>query len=73
MNSLDLNIGLKEAVIRYLDGDYKVLRPGSFVRCGITHQMIPIADLKYWSVERQEAYLDAATSLESHRRYHRGA
>lgn len=68
MNSLDFTSGLKEAQLRYLDGDYKVVRPGSFVRCAITGQIIPMADLKYWSVERQEAYADAAAALEAFRR-----
>jgi hypothetical protein len=26
------------------------------VRCGVTGQEIPLDELKYWSVERQEAY-----------------
>ena len=45
-----------EADIRYLDGDYRIVRPGSHVRCAVTGQRIAIDDLKYWSVARQEAY-----------------
>ena len=45
-----------EAVVQYLDGDLRVLRPGSFVRCAVTGASIPIDELRYWSVERQEAY-----------------
>ena len=51
------------ARLRYLDGDFQVLTPGSFVRCAVTGADIPLEELKYWSVERQEAYVDAATSL----------
>ena len=40
----------------YLDGDFRVLRPGAFVRCAVTGTPIPLEELKYWSVERQEAY-----------------
>jgi hypothetical protein len=29
---------------------------------------LPLTDLKYWSVARQEAYKDAAASLEAERR-----
>ena len=43
-----------EAEVRYLDGDFRVLRPGAFVRCAITGVAIPLEELKYWSVERQE-------------------
>ena len=45
-----------EAEVRYLDGDFRVLRPGAFVRCAITGVAIPLEELKYWSVERQEPY-----------------
>ena len=48
--------GGKEARIRYLDGDFQVTSPGSFVRCAVTGESIPLEELKYWSVERQEAY-----------------
>jgi hypothetical protein len=45
-----------EAVIEYLDSNIRVIRPGSYVRCAVTGQAIPLDQLKYWSVERQEAY-----------------
>jgi hypothetical protein len=45
-----------EATVEYSDSDYRVLRQGTFVRCGVTGQTIPLQDLKYWSAERQEAY-----------------
>ena len=35
------------------------------MRCAITGEAIPLDLLKYWSVERQEAYVDAAASLEA--------
>lgn len=55
--------GGREARIRYLDGDFQVISPGSFVRCAVTAATIPLDELKYWSVARQEPYVDAATSL----------
>lgn len=55
--------GAREARIRYLDGDFQVMTPGAFVRCAVTAQPIQLDDLKYWSVERQEAYVSADTSL----------
>ncbi len=45
-----------EAELKYLDGDFRIIRPGAFVRCATTGAPIPLEDLKYWSVERQEAY-----------------
>jgi len=55
--------GAREARIRYLDGDFQVVSPGGFVRCAVTGAAIPLDELKYWSVDRQEAYVDAAASL----------
>ena len=45
-----------EAEIKYLDGDFRIVRPGAFVRCAVTDLPIPLEELKYWSVDRQEAY-----------------
>lgn len=45
-----------EAQVQYLDGDYRIVRPGTFVRCAVTGAAIPIEELRYWSVPRQEAY-----------------
>ncbi|MFC3226413.1 DUF2093 domain-containing protein [Marinibaculum pumilum] len=52
-----------EARVVYRDAAFDVIAPGSFVTCAVTGQRIPLADLKYWSVDRQEAYAtpDAAT------------
>ena len=55
--------GSGEARVRYLDGDFQVLSPGTFVRCAVTGERIPLDELKYWSVARQEAYVSAAASM----------
>lgn len=52
-----------EAEIRYLDGDYRIVRPGSYVRCAITGEPISLDELKYWSVELQEAYANPTAVL----------
>ncbi|MXN66125.1 DUF2093 domain-containing protein [Stappia sp. GBMRC 2046] len=62
-----------EARIRYLDGDFQIESPGTFVRCAVTGQAIPIDELKYWSVSRQEAYVDAASALKRYQECHRNA
>ena len=53
-----------EAQIRFLDGDFRVLRPGAFVRCAVTGTPISLDELRYWSVDLQEAYAspDIATA-----------
>jgi hypothetical protein len=45
-----------EAELKYLDGDFRIVRPGAFVRCAVTGIPIPLEELNYWSVDRQEAY-----------------
>jgi len=47
------------ATIHYLDGSFQVLRPGNHVTCAVTGKRIALEDLRYWSVTRQEAYIDA--------------
>lgn len=56
--------GAREARIRYQDGDFQVTSPGAFVRCAVTAESIPLDELKYWSVARQEAYVSAKVSFE---------
>ena len=45
-----------EAQVQYLDGDFRVLRPGLYVLCGVTGAAIALDELRYWSVDRQEGY-----------------
>ena len=52
-----------EARLRYLDADYQVVTPGSYVTCAVTGRRIPLSELRYWSVDRQEPYADAEASL----------
>lgn len=54
-----------EAMVTYLDGDFRVVRPGGFVRCAVTGVPIPLDELRYWNVDRQEAYADIAAKLQS--------
>lgn len=60
--------GNREAKIRYLDGDYQILMPGSHVICAMTGRTIPLEELRYWSVARQEPYVDVAASFEAEKR-----
>lgn len=65
MNRIEKFFGVKnEAQVRYLDGDFEVVTPGDFVRCAVTAQRIPLGDLRYWSVDAQEAYATAAVSVQ---------
>ena len=53
----------RAARVHYLPGTFRLLSDGDHVLCAITGAKIPLNELRYWSVERQEAYVDAAASL----------
>lgn len=52
-----------EAVLRYGDGDFRIVKQGGFVTCAVTGRRIPLVALRYWSVDRQEPYADAEAAL----------
>lgn len=58
----------REARLHFMAGTFRLLAPGDHVRCAETHVAIPLDELRYWSVDRQEAYIDAAASLAAERR-----
>jgi hypothetical protein len=59
-----------EATLRYLDGDYEVLRPGAYVICAASGIQIPLDALRYWSVDLQEPY--ASPDLSTKRAQEKG-
>ena len=52
-----------EAVVEYLDANLRLVKPGSYVRCAVTCDRIPLDQLKYWSVALQEAYAGPEAAL----------
>jgi hypothetical protein len=57
--------GGRPARLHYMAGTFRVLSPGDHVICAVTGQPIPLEDLRYWSVARQEAYATAEASAEA--------
>jgi hypothetical protein len=53
-----------EAAVRYGDHDFTVVRNGRFVRCAVSGEAIPLEDLRYWSVDLQEAYRGPEEALQ---------
>jgi hypothetical protein len=51
------------AQVQYGTPELTILRPGRFVRCAVTGKPITLEELRYWSVELQEAYVDAHTAM----------
>lgn len=56
------------AKLHYTDGTFRLISDGDHVLCAVTGCQIALEELRYWSVARQEAYVDAAASLEGERR-----
>lgn len=68
MARIDRLFGLRsEARVRFKDGEYDVLSAGDYVKCAVTGRQIPLTELRYWSVDRQEAYASAEVSLARYR------
>lgn len=69
MNRIERFFGLKgEARVTYRDGEYQVgPGGGDFVRCAVTGEVIALTELRYWSVDRQEAYANPQAALQRHK------
>ncbi|MGP1352395.1 MAG: DUF2093 domain-containing protein [Parasphingopyxis sp.] len=55
--------GGRTAKLHYMANNYRMLAPGDHVLCAVTGEAIGLDDLRYWSVERQEAYASAEISV----------
>jgi len=65
MNKMERDLrpeGLAE--LEYVDGEYRVVKPGSYVVCAVTGVNIPLEALRYWSVDLQEAYATPSAALQ---------
>ena len=58
----------RTAKLHYMDGTFRLLAPGDHVICAVTNVPIPLEELRYWSVARQEAYASAAASVQAEER-----
>lgn len=52
----------KAARLHYMANGFRLLSPGDHVLCAVTGKAIPLDELRYWSVIRQEAYASAEIS-----------
>lgn len=57
----------KSARVHYLPGTFRLLSEGDHVICAITGARIPLLELRYWNVGRQEPYVDAEASVKADR------
>ncbi len=52
------------ATLVYGPNAFRVVRPGHFVPCAVSGIPVPLEELRYWSVDRQEAYASAELSTQ---------
>lgn len=55
----------RSARLHFMANGFRVLSPGDHVVCAATGARIALQDLRYWSVERQEAFASAAIASEA--------
>tara|TARA_R110000787_G_scaffold160036_3_gene273793 strand:- start:439 stop:663 length:225 start_codon:yes stop_codon:yes gene_type:complete len=53
------------ARLHYMSYSFRMLSPGDYVVCAVTGQRILLDDLRYWSIVRQEAYVNAEASTQA--------
>lgn len=44
------------ATLIYGPNGFRVVKPGKYVVCAVTAEAISLEELRYWNVDRQEAY-----------------
>ena len=59
ISALQRTSGTEEAKV----AAYKKKLEGYFVFCSVTGEQIPLNNLKYWNVDRNEMYKDCETGL----------
>lgn len=55
----------RPARLHYMANGFRVLTPGDHVICARSGAEIPIEELRYWDVGRQEAYATAQLASEA--------
>ena len=57
-----MNSSENAATLLYGPNGFRVIKPGHFVLCAVSGVPVPLEELRYWSVDRQEAYASAELS-----------
>lgn len=53
----------RTARVHYMANGFRLISPGDHVLCAATGHKIDLEELRYWSVERQEAYASCEISV----------
>ena len=49
----------RPAELRYVSGDFQIVKLGTHVICAVSGKIIPLEELRYWNADLQEAYASA--------------
>ena len=52
----------KLAKLKFLPNNFQIIEDGDHVVCAISKKKIPLENLNYWNVEKQEAYFSYVES-----------
>lgn len=53
----------KQAKLHYMANGFRMLSGGDHVVCAVTGESIPLDELRYWSVAKQEPYVSPEASV----------
>ncbi|WOE75741.1 DUF2093 domain-containing protein [Alterisphingorhabdus coralli] len=53
------------AKLQYLPGTFRIVSSGDHVVCAVSGERIPLEDLRYWSVDKQQPYATAEISVQA--------
>lgn len=57
--------GSRPAKLHYMANNFRMLASGDHVLCAVSGERIPLDNLRYWSVDKQEAYATAEISTKA--------
>jgi hypothetical protein len=60
----------KLAKLKFLPNNFEIIEEGDHVICAISKKKIPLENLNYWNVDKQEAYYSyIESSIEREKKY----
>jgi len=57
---------MSEAKLKYKQGLFEIILEGEYVTCAVSGKKILLKNLKYWSVDLQEAYYSPIEVAKKH-------
>ncbi len=53
----------RAARLIYMPNGFRMVAQGDHVVCAVTGEKVPLEELRYWSVDQQEAYASCAAAV----------